>query len=543
MGTQRVRLDKDTLRTTDKTPPFSDDMRHDAAISFEAFKFRQEDLHTAAVIKNGNAADGGTTKKTIPKSSGKRSTAGKRGKPAAKGGKGAEKATAAKAFAFVRGVGGKVDEYSDKYNEELQRERKDNLGLRAVDESKTAIVRTKRVLDTGVKTTRDAIKYTGKAAQTTGKVAQKTAEAAKKAVEVASQITQKVAAAVAKFIAFLAANPLVLVALVIIVLLVLLTFQTADAVQNTPKNIMGEELYADVQEYLREKDRELLIEFEDYENRQEFEGIDEEDITKEMEVYPATSMKLISSYLCAKYDGTLTLDIAKQEIDEIHAQLYRIEHEVSTEEYEVEEPVLDAKGKPVLNADGTPKTKKVKKEKQLLTVTLTGQTLKQYFDDNLDSLLTKQKIASYDWFVFVSGLWNNGEFSPPFEDENYMAHVTQEYGVPSYANPTRPHRGIDIAYPEGTPILNILGGTVVEVSHHWSWGLTVVIESEDGTYRVRYAHMSAVSVGVGDFVATGEPVGLVGNTGVSSGPHLHLEVEENGQLINPREVLPVDLKM
>lgn len=459
MGNQRVRFDADTLRTTDKTPPFSNDMRHDAAISFETFKFRPEDIHTAAGSENKKTSSGTSSKKTKhPKSSGKRGAAGKRGKPAANGGQGAGKA----------------------------------------------------------------------------------AEAAKKTVEIAVKAAQKVAAAVARFIAFLAANPIILVILIAVILLIVLLFQAANVLQNTPRNVMGEEMYTDIQAYLREKDRETLNEFEEYENRPEFADVAGENITKEIQVYPATSIKLMAAYLCAKCENGLTLDIARREIDAVHSQLYRIEYSLSTETYEVEEPVFDVRGDPVFNADGSQKTKTVTKEKQVLTITLTGQTLKQYFDDNLDSLLTEQQRANYDWFVFVAGLWGSGDFGPPFEDENYMATVTQEFGVPSWSDPSKPHTGMDFAYPEGTPVLNVIRGKVMEVSYHWSYGLNVVVESEDGTCKVRYAHLSAVSVGVGETIATGETVGLVGSTGVSSGPHLHIEIMVDGQLQNPQDYLPVD---
>lgn len=87
--------------------------------------------------------------------------------------------------------------------------------------------------------------------------------------------------------------------------------------------------------------------------------------------------------------------------------------------------------------------------------------------------------------------------------------------------PRNPHNGVDIAAPEGTPVVAI-GDGVVTLAHEdmFYTGKTVVLDHGHGLTSV-YAHMSDIEVAVGETVAKGQPVGKVGQTGRSTGPHLH----------------------
>jgi murein DD-endopeptidase MepM/ murein hydrolase activator NlpD len=98
---------------------------------------------------------------------------------------------------------------------------------------------------------------------------------------------------------------------------------------------------------------------------------------------------------------------------------------------------------------------------------------------------------------------------------------------------TRPHRGIDIAAPVGEPILAPAGGRVVFAG--WKsggYGNTVEIDHGYG-YLTRFAHASRVLVRRGDMVERGQTIAEVGATGLVTGPHLHYEVEVNGQQVDP----------
>lgn len=99
------------------------------------------------------------------------------------------------------------------------------------------------------------------------------------------------------------------------------------------------------------------------------------------------------------------------------------------------------------------------------------------------------------------------------------------------------HYGLDIAAPEGTPIVASRSGTVMVAnatdSWGYSWGYYVSIY-HDETYSTLYAHMSAVAAYEGQQVSKGDIIGYVGNTGYSFGNHLHFEVYENGTRVNPQ---------
>lgn len=95
------------------------------------------------------------------------------------------------------------------------------------------------------------------------------------------------------------------------------------------------------------------------------------------------------------------------------------------------------------------------------------------------------------------------------------------------------HTGIDFAAPIGTPIYATADGKIEEVSVKFSgYGKMVVIDHGFG-YKTRYAHMHDFAVRTGQNVKRGELIGYVGDTGVSTAPHLHYEVMLNGVLINP----------
>ena len=95
------------------------------------------------------------------------------------------------------------------------------------------------------------------------------------------------------------------------------------------------------------------------------------------------------------------------------------------------------------------------------------------------------------------------------------------------------HTGIDFAAPIGTPIYATADGTVAEVSVRFS-GYGKMIEIDHGFgYRTRYAHMHDFAVRQGQNIKRGELIGYVGDTGLSTAPHLHYEVLRNGTQINP----------
>lgn len=85
------------------------------------------------------------------------------------------------------------------------------------------------------------------------------------------------------------------------------------------------------------------------------------------------------------------------------------------------------------------------------------------------------------------------------------------------------HAGTDLGAPQGTPVLAAVSGQVVTADYLGGYGLTVILQHEQGTQESLYAHLSEVFVTPGDVVEQGTVIGRVGSTGNSTGPHLHFE--------------------
>lgn len=100
---------------------------------------------------------------------------------------------------------------------------------------------------------------------------------------------------------------------------------------------------------------------------------------------------------------------------------------------------------------------------------------------------------------------------------------------------TKPHSGIDIAMPEGTKLRSLFDATVEKVVDYGSEniGRGVILRLEDGT-RAIYGHLSETSVFVGERIKVGDTLGLSGNTGHSTGAHLHFGLW-NGDYLDPSE--------
>ncbi len=98
------------------------------------------------------------------------------------------------------------------------------------------------------------------------------------------------------------------------------------------------------------------------------------------------------------------------------------------------------------------------------------------------------------------------------------------------------HKGIDWGVPVGTACRASRGGRVVSAGWSGGYGYCVVIDHGDGV-RTRYAHLSSIKVSNGQYVEQGDVIALTGNTGDSTGPHIHFEIIVNGTAVNPANYL------
>jgi murein DD-endopeptidase MepM/ murein hydrolase activator NlpD len=103
------------------------------------------------------------------------------------------------------------------------------------------------------------------------------------------------------------------------------------------------------------------------------------------------------------------------------------------------------------------------------------------------------------------------------------------------------HPGIDFGVKTGTPVKAIADGVVIEAheaGYNKGYGGYVKIDHGNGRHSL-YAHLSRVDVEVGAQVSAGDKIALSGNTGVSTGPHLHVELRQNGKHIDPAPFLGI----
>ena len=134
--------------------------------------------------------------------------------------------------------------------------------------------------------------------------------------------------------------------------------------------------------------------------------------------------------------------------------------------------------------------------------------------------------------VGIESFEDSPSFIFPVEGE-----ITSEYGerIHPVFKTVRMHTGIDIDAAIGTPIKSSTAGTVTTVGEDETNGKYVSVRS--GKYDVIYAHCYKITVKEGQKVQQGEIIGETGDTGITSGPHLHFEIQEAGKPVSPMEML------
>lgn len=158
---------------------------------------------------------------------------------------------------------------------------------------------------------------------------------------------------------------------------------------------------------------------------------------------------------------------------------------------------------------------------------------------NLDRLTRKIYYSSRSLDDTQDLAENKEEFSTVMPaiwpiDRTKLKNVSSLYGMrvhPRYGT-WRMHEGVDLSAPKGTSVYAT--GNAVVLRAGWQPGYGYLIELNHGFgYKTRYGHLSKMYVGVGDSVTRGQVIADVGNTGVSSGAHLHYEVRFRNKTVNP----------
>lgn len=176
-------------------------------------------------------------------------------------------------------------------------------------------------------------------------------------------------------------------------------------------------------------------------------------------------------------------------------------------------------------------------EEQSKTYALSTGRLKAIFlEDGPGCILLPQLVGDDEPYVY--GIYAVSETESrwlwwPVEGANTIS-LSNDYGYrldPGGQSRTF-HAGIDIPADTGTPILAAADGTVTEIGFDADRGNYLKLDHGDGLTTL-YAHCSSVDVTEGGMVQAGEQIAAVGNTGLSTGPHLHFEVRQDGKAQNP----------
>ena len=180
-----------------------------------------------------------------------------------------------------------------------------------------------------------------------------------------------------------------------------------------------------------------------------------------------------------------------------------------------------------LNFNITPKTYKA----QYLTIK-NKRKVNPYKDDMARILSEKKRKtrAKKKWSQQII----EANFTVPVD-----GRISSIFGLRRFFNeqPRRPHSGLDIAAPQGTPIKAIESGTVIESGNFFFSGNMIYLDHGQGLISL-YAHMHTIKVKPGDKIEKGQIIGTVGETGRVTGPHLHLAIIANQTLVDPLQFLP-----
>ncbi|NNG15015.1 MAG: M23 family metallopeptidase [Gemmatimonadales bacterium] len=140
----------------------------------------------------------------------------------------------------------------------------------------------------------------------------------------------------------------------------------------------------------------------------------------------------------------------------------------------------------------------------------------------------------------VAPLFEAGASSPSHWPLDEPGYVTR--GQVGADTRDEAHPGIDVAVPIGSPVRATGGGTVLEAgSDPETYGLFVLLEHPNG-YQSMYGHLSRLTVVAGGFVSAGEVIGLSGNSGRSSAPHLHFEIRRDGRSLDPMTLVQEEVR-
>jgi murein DD-endopeptidase MepM/ murein hydrolase activator NlpD len=176
--------------------------------------------------------------------------------------------------------------------------------------------------------------------------------------------------------------------------------------------------------------------------------------------------------------------------------------------------------------------------------TLGGQVASPRFVlANLDHLLRQVRLEKQSFQEVETAFRENRkrlEHTPTIWPVS--GYVSRDYGscIDPFTGRRRLHEGVDIVNRVGTPVVATAAGKVVESGRKGGYGWTVVLDHGYG-YRTAYGHLDEIKVNRGERVQRGQVIATLGNSGRSTGPHLHYEVQIDGRPVDPLKFILPDI--
>ena len=238
-----------------------------------------------------------------------------------------------------------------------------------------------------------------------------------------------------------------------------------------------------------------------------------------------TNEEQVYAYLKAKYgDEKISETVIKGEIEQIHNNLYNLTFNETTNTWtETKE-------------DGSIETHST----TTMTITLAAKTFADFYEENKDSLLKEYQQKDYENILKLMKENVGKMLNNPFPKVDWRKYITSEYGyrIHPITGEFSKHTGLDIGVASGTEIHSCMSGTV-QTFNSGNSGFGLYLTVTNGMYKTLYAHCSEILVQDGEKVNAGDVIAKVGNTGYSTGPHLHLEYFVNEVRKNPKAYLKI----
>lgn len=156
--------------------------------------------------------------------------------------------------------------------------------------------------------------------------------------------------------------------------------------------------------------------------------------------------------------------------------------------------------------------------------------------ENLDERLKKQETALVEVYELMQERNSILASTPSIWPTRGWITSGFGYRIYPFTGETKFHEGLDISTRIGTDVVATADGIVVETGYDITYGNNIIIDHGFG-FITRYGHLSSINVKTGSVVKRGQKIGEVGNTGFSTGPHLHYEIRINGVPVNPENYI------